>query len=76
MAVTFTVLDKTGMVDLENPSVMWRCIEIVADLIPYLVIGYDKMCIRDRLNVKIRDHLGNVIGKVFAASIPILCRCV
>ena len=41
MAVTFTVLDKTGMVDLENPSVMWRCIEIVAYLIPYLVIGYD-----------------------------------
>ena len=26
-----------------------------------------------KLNVKIRDHLGNVIGKVFAASIPILC---
>ena len=41
MAVTFTVLDKTGMVDLENPSVMWRCIEIVAYLIPYLVIGYE-----------------------------------
>ena len=39
MAVTFTVLDKTGMVDLENPSVMWRCIEIVAYLIPYLIIG-------------------------------------
>ena len=29
MAVTFAVLDKTGMVKLENPSVMWRCIEIV-----------------------------------------------
>lgn len=26
-----------------------------------------------KLNVKIRDYLGNVIGKVFAASIPILC---
>lgn len=26
-----------------------------------------------KLNVKIRDHLGNVIGKVFAAGIPILC---
>ena len=24
MAVTFTVLEKTGMVDLENPSIMWR----------------------------------------------------
>ena len=41
MAVTFTVLDKSGMVNLENPSVMWRCIEIVAYLIPYLIIGYD-----------------------------------
>ena len=41
MAVTFIVLDKTGMVNLENPSVMWRCIEIVAYLIPYLIIGYD-----------------------------------
>lgn len=41
MAVTFAVLDKTGMVNLENPSVMWRCIEIVAYLIPYLIIGYD-----------------------------------
>ena len=41
MAVAFTVLDKTGTVDLENPSVMWRCIEIVAYLIPYLIIGYD-----------------------------------
>ena len=56
MAVTFTVLDKTGMVDLENPSVMWRCIEIVAYLIPYLVIGYDilkKAC------------LGIIHGEVF-----------
>lgn len=26
-----------------------------------------------KLNVKIRDHIGNVVGKVFAASIPILC---
>lgn len=41
MAVTFTVFDKSGMVNLENPSVMWRCIEIVAYLIPYLIIGYD-----------------------------------
>ena len=39
MAVTFTVLDKSGTVNLENPSVMWRCIEIVAYLIPYLIIG-------------------------------------
>ena len=30
MAVTFTVLDKSGMVNLENPSVMWRCIETVS----------------------------------------------
>ena len=41
IAVTFAVLDKTGTVKLENPSVMWRCIEIVAYLIPYLIIGYD-----------------------------------
>ncbi len=56
MAVTFTVLDKTGMVDLENPSVMWRCIEIVAYLIPYLVIGYD---------IFKKAFLGIIHGEVF-----------
>lgn len=56
MTVTFTVLDKTGMVDLENPSVMWRCIEIVAYLIPYLVIGYD---------ILKKAFLGIIHGEVF-----------
>ena len=56
MAVTFTVLDKTGMVDLENLSVMWRCIEIVAYLIPYLVIGYD---------ILKKAFLGIIHGEVF-----------
>lgn len=56
MAVTFTVLDKIGMVDLENPSVMWRCIEIVAYLIPYLVIGYD---------ILKKAFLGIIHGEVF-----------
>ena len=56
MAVTFTVLDKTGMVDLENPSVMWRCIEIVAYLISYLVIGYD---------ILKKAFLGIIHGEVF-----------
>ena len=56
MAVTFTVLDKTGMVDLENPSVMWRCIEMVAYLIPYLVIGYD---------ILKKAFLGIIHGEVF-----------
>ena len=56
MAVTFTVLDKTGMVDLENPSVMLRCIEIVAYLIPYLVIGYD---------ILKKAFLGIIHGEVF-----------
>lgn len=56
MAVTFTVLDKTGMVDLENPSVMWRCIEIVAYLIPYLIIGYD---------ILKKAFLGIIHGEVF-----------
>ena len=56
MAVTFTVLDKTGMVDLENPSVMWRCIEIVAYLIPYLITGYD---------ILKKAFLGIIHGEVF-----------
>ena len=56
MAVTFIVLDKTGMVNLENPSVMWRCIEIVAYLIPYLVIGYD---------ILKKAFLGIIHGEVF-----------
>ena len=56
IAVTFTVLDKTGTVDLENPSVMWRCIEIVAYLIPYLVIGYD---------ILKKAFLGIIHGEVF-----------
>lgn len=56
MAVTFTVLDKTGMVDLESPSVMWRCIEIVAYLIPYLIIGYD---------ILKKAFLGIIHGEVF-----------
>ena len=56
MAVTFTVLDKTGMVDLENPSVMWRCIEIVAYLIPYLISGYD---------ILKKAFLGIIHGEVF-----------
>lgn len=56
IAVTFTVLDKTGTVDLENPSVMWRCIEIVAYLIPYLIIGYD---------ILKKAFLGIIHGEVF-----------
>lgn len=56
MAVTFAVLDKTGMVNLENPSVMWRCIEIVAYLIPYLIIGYD---------ILKKAFLGIMHGEVF-----------
>jgi Cd2+/Zn2+-exporting ATPase len=56
MAVTFAVLDKTGMVKLENPSVMWRCIEIVAYLIPYLIIGYD---------ILKKAFLGIMHGEVF-----------
>lgn len=56
MAVTFTVLDKTGAVDLEKPSVMWRCIEIVAYLIPYLIIGYD---------ILKKAFLGIIHGEVF-----------
>lgn len=56
MAVTFTVLEKTGTVDLENPSIMWRCIEIVAYLIPYLVIGYD---------ILKKAFLGIIHGEVF-----------
>lgn len=56
MAVTFTVLDKTGMVDLENPSIMWRCIEIVAYLIPYFIIGYD---------ILKKAFLGIIHGEVF-----------
>ena len=56
MAVTFAVLDKTGTVDLENPSVMWRCIEIVAYLIPYLIIGYD---------ILKKAFLGIIHGEVF-----------
>ena len=56
IVVTFTVLDKTGMVDLENPSVMWRCIEIVAYLIPYLIIGYD---------ILKKAFLGIIHGEVF-----------
>lgn len=56
IAVTFAVLDKTGMVNLENPSVMWRCIEIVAYLIPYLIIGYD---------ILKKAFLGIMHGEVF-----------
>ena len=56
MAVTFTVLDKSGMVNIENPSVMWRCIEIVAYLIPYLIIGYD---------ILKKAFLGIIHGEVF-----------
>ena len=56
MAVTFTVFDKSGMVNLENPSVMWRCIEIVAYLIPYLIIGYD---------ILKKAFLGIIHGEVF-----------
>lgn len=56
MAVAFAVLDKTGMVNLENPSVMWRCIEIVAYLIPYLIIGYD---------ILKKAFLGIIHGEVF-----------
>lgn len=56
MAVTFAVLDKTGTVKLENPSVMWRCIEIVAYLIPYLIIGYD---------ILKKAFLGIIHGEVF-----------
>lgn len=56
MAVTFTVLEKTGTVDLENTSIMWRCIEIVAYLIPYLIIGYD---------ILKKAFLGIIHGEVF-----------
>ncbi len=56
MAVTFIVIDKTGMVNLENPSVVWRCIEIVAYLIPYLIIGYD---------ILKKAFLGIIHGEVF-----------
>lgn len=56
MAVTFTVLEKTRTVDLENPSIMWRCIEIVAYLIPYLIIGYD---------ILKKAFLGIIHGEVF-----------
>lgn len=56
MAVTFTVLEKIGTVDLENPSIMWRCIEIVAYLIPYLIIGYD---------ILKKAFLGIIHGEVF-----------
>ena len=56
IAVTFTVLEKTGTVDLENPSIMWRCIEIVAYLIPYLIIGYD---------ILKKAFLGIIHGEVF-----------
>lgn len=56
MAVTFTVLEKRGTVDLENPSIMWRCIEIVAYLIPYLIIGYD---------ILKKAFLGIIHGEVF-----------
>jgi len=56
IAVTFAVLDKSGMVNLENPSVMWRCIEIVAYLIPYLIIGYD---------ILKKAFLGIIHGEVF-----------
>ena len=56
MAVTFTVLDKSGTVNLENSSVMWRCIEIVAYLIPYLIIGYD---------ILKKAFLGIIHGEVF-----------
>ena len=56
MAVTFAVLDKTWTVKLENPSVMWRCIEIVAYLIPYLIIGYD---------ILKKAFLGIIHGEVF-----------
>ncbi len=56
MAVAFAVLDKSGMVNLEDPSVMWRCIEIVAYLIPYLIIGYD---------ILKKAFLGIIHGEVF-----------
>ena len=56
MAVTFTVLDKTGAVNFEKPSVMWRCIEIAAYLIPYLIIGYD---------ILKKAFLGIIHGEVF-----------
>lgn len=56
IAVTFAVLDKTGTVKLENPSVMWRCIEIVAYLIPYIIIGYD---------ILKKAFLGIIHGEVF-----------
>lgn len=56
IAVTFTVLEKTGTVDLENPSAAWRCIEIVAYLIPYLIIGYD---------ILKKAFLGIIHGEVF-----------
>lgn len=56
MSVTFAVLDKSGIVNLENPSVMWRCIEIVAYLIPYLIIGYD---------ILKKAFLGIIHGEVF-----------
>lgn len=56
IAVTFTVLEKAGTVDFENPSIMWRCIEIVAYLIPYLIIGYD---------ILKKAFLGIIHGEVF-----------
>lgn len=56
MAVMFTVLEKSGTVDLENQSIMWRCIEIVAYLIPYLIIGYD---------ILKKAFLGIIHGEVF-----------
>ena len=56
VAVTFAILEKAGVVDLENPSVMWRCIEIVAYLIPYLIIGYD---------ILKKAFLGIIHGEVF-----------
>ena len=56
VAMAVTVLEKTGTVDLENPSIMWRCIEIVAYLIPYLIIGYD---------ILKKAFLGIIHGEVF-----------
>lgn len=56
MAVTFAIIEKMGVVDLENPSVMWLCIEIVAYVIPYLIIGYD---------ILKKAFLGIIHGEVF-----------
>ena len=56
MAVTFAIIEKMGVVDLENPTVMWRCIEIVAYVIPYLIIGYD---------ILKKAFLGIIHGEVF-----------